>query len=138
MVAAASTPEPHDLRPIETVDLSSHLAGQDSPGPLRYTIFRDASGPVGVLWMAAAPGDEAAGWESRPEHPDADRYEATWRLRITVAQARSAAPDGDGTYTAEQFFRLWTEERPPEDNLVLDGPHEFDGSAERLVTHLGW
>jgi hypothetical protein len=132
------SPPVDDFPPIETVALTGHLPGQNSPGPLRYTIFRDALGPIGALWMAVAPGDEAVGWAPNRNHPDAIRHRSVWRPRITVAQARSTAPDGEGTFSAEQFFRTWTSEAPAEEGVELDGPHDFEGRPRELVTHLGW
>jgi hypothetical protein len=127
--------------PIATEDVSGHLAGQYTSGPLRYVVFSDALGPVGALWMATAPGDEAAGWEPNRSHPDAVSHRGTWRPRITAAQGRPSAPDYDpdaeGGYSAAKFFARWTS---PTAGGALDlaSPHDFAGGSAALAAHLGW
>ena len=129
------------LPPIQTEDLTAHLPGQDSKGPLRYVIFSDEQGPLGALWMATAHGDEAVGWEPNLKHPEESNNTFTWRLRITTSQARPFAPGFESSteqpYTAESFFRHWTEEVSHEP-LQLDGPHDFAGPAGDLADYLDW
>lgn len=138
---STNIPEPNGFPPIETVALTGHLPGQNSKGPLSYVVFSDEQGQIGALWRAMARGDEAVGWVSNYQHPAERQNTNTWRVRITTSQARSAAQDFNPVterhYTAESFFRHWTEE-VSHDPLKLDGPHDFAGSAHNLQLHLGW
>jgi hypothetical protein len=127
--------------PIVTVCLTGHLPGQNSPGPIRYSVFSDEHGPVGALWMATIDGDEAVGWTPNRSHPDAAAFMYEWRPRITVAQARPHAPGFDpateSAYTAESFFEHWTSPWWNE-GVVIAGPEEYTGRSSDLATHLGW
>jgi hypothetical protein len=126
--------------PIVTEDLSAHLAGQDTSGPIRYAVLSDSNGPIGALWAATALFDEACGWEPNPAHPDADLHEHQWRLRVTAAQARPHAPDFDPLldhrYNARQFFDRWTDS--PCQGAEFGTVAELDGGPGALAGHLGW
>ena len=136
-----SKTNPNDFPPIKTVDVTAHLPGQYTNGPLRYVVFKDDKGALGALWRATAPNDEAVGWQPNPKHPAAGTHRSTWRIRITEAQGRAFAldfnPDTEQPYTAESFFRHWTETASHEP-LELDGPHDFAGASTDLESHLGW
>jgi hypothetical protein len=129
-----------DYPPIVTEDLSAHLAGQDTSGPIRYAVLSDANGPIGALWAATALFDEECGWEPNPAHPNADLLEHQWRLRITTAQARPHAPDFDPLlehrYNARQFFDRWT--ASPCQGAEFGAVAELDGGSDALAGHLGW
>lgn len=129
------------MPPIRTINVSGHLAGQNTKGPLRYMVFSDSYGPVGVLWKSMTPNEESVGWEPNRSHPTANKVKEQWRIRITEAQARDASPyydpKVDGHYSAESFFDHWTT-NVSHDGFILDGPYDFTGGAASLASHLGW
>ena len=90
IVDGVITEEPVEIAPfyppIVTEDLSAHLAGQDTSGPIRYAVLSDSNGPIGALWAATALFDEACGWEPNPAHPDADLEQTAAVFHVPARQ----------------------------------------------------